>query len=84
VGYYLCILIRAFTFLFLLRIVLSFFPLSEGSLGESVRNLAWTATEPLVLPLRRALPPLPGLMAGFAIAELLVLILLQVADRLVC
>lgn len=81
---YVCILILAFQFVFLLRMVLSFFPIREGTVPATVRELAMAATEPVVFPLRRSLPPLPGAMAGFGIAELVVLIGLQIIGAIVC
>ncbi|MGB5758734.1 MAG: YggT family protein [Acidimicrobiales bacterium] len=81
---YVCILILAFEFVFLLRMVLSFFPIKEGTVPATVRELAMAATEPVVFPLRRSLPPLPGAMAGFGIAELVVLIGLQILGAIVC
>lgn len=81
---YVCILILAFQFVFLLRMVLSFFPIKEGTVPATVRELAMAATEPVVFPLRRSLPPLPGAMAGFGIAELVVLIGLQILGAIVC
>ncbi len=80
----LCILIRAFEFLFLLRMVLSFFPIKEQTLAASARQMALLVTDPVVIPVRRAVPPLPGAMAGFGIAELLVLIGLQLLDAIIC
>lgn len=80
----LCILILAFQFVFLLRMVLSFFPIREQTLAATVRELSLAATEPVVTPLRRALPPLPGVMAGFGIAELMVLIGLQILGGIIC
>ncbi len=81
---YVCILILAFQFVFLLRMVLSFFPIREGTVPATVRELAMAATEPVVFPLRRSLPPLPGAMAGFGVAELVVLIGLQIIGAIVC
>lgn len=83
-GSILCILILAFQFVFLLRMVLSFFPLRDETVAASVRSMAMTATEPVVFPIRKALPPLPGVMAGFGIAELLVLIGLQILGSIIC
>jgi uncharacterized protein YggT (Ycf19 family) len=80
----LCIAMRLYIFLFLLRLVLSFFPLQEGSTGDSVRSLAYLSTEPVVRPIRARVPPLPGALGGFGIAELLVLIALQLVSGLVC
>ncbi|MGH1491964.1 MAG: YggT family protein [Acidimicrobiales bacterium] len=81
---YVCILILAFQFVFLLRMVLSFFPIREGTLFASVRELSMAATEPVVFPLRQKLPPLPGALAGFGIAELVVLIGVQILAAIFC
>ena len=79
-----CIFLLAFQFVFLLRIVMSFFPIASGSTASSVRDLAVVVTDPVLLPLRRTLPPLPGGFAGFGLAEILVLIGLQVIVRILC
>lgn len=80
----LCILIRAFEFVFLVRMVLSFFPIKDQTLAASARQLSLLVTDPVVAPIRRRVPPLPGAMAGFGIAELLVLIGLQLLDAIIC
>lgn len=80
----LCILIRAFEFIFLVRMVLSFFPIKDQTLAASARQLSLLVTDPVVAPIRRVVPPLPGAMAGFGIAELLVLIGLQLLDAIIC
>lgn len=79
-----CIVLLAFQFVFLLRMVMSFFPLASGSTAASVRDLTLIVTDPVVQPLRRSLPPLPGAMAGFGLAEILVLIGLQIIIRILC
>jgi uncharacterized protein YggT (Ycf19 family) len=79
-----CIALLGFQFVFLLRLVMSFFPLASGSAAASVKDLTVTLTDPVVLPLRRRIPPLPGMLAGFGLAELLVLILIQVLAQVVC
>jgi uncharacterized protein YggT (Ycf19 family) len=79
-----CVVLLAFRFLFLLRIVMSFFPLRTGSPAASVRDLSVLATDPVVLPLRRSLPPFPGVMAGFGAAELILLIVLAVLEAVIC
>lgn len=79
-----CIFLLAFQFVFLLRMVMSFFPLKGGSSAASVRDLAVVVTDPIVTPLRRSLPPLPGAMAGFGLAEILVLIGIQILIQIIC
>jgi len=80
----LCVLVLLFEFVFLLRLVLSFFPIQPDTNWGAVRSFSVAATEPVVMPLRRVVPPLPGAMAGFGIAELLILIALQVVARILC
>jgi YggT family protein len=43
------------------RIIMSWFPISRGSPMESVYSALYTVTEPVLGPVRRALPPLGGL-----------------------
>jgi uncharacterized protein YggT (Ycf19 family) len=79
----LCILVLLFQLAFLLRIVLSFFPLAPGGGVSSVRDLAIVVTDPLVLPIRRVVPPLGG-GVGIPVADILVLIGLQVLVGIIC
>ena len=80
----LCVVLLLFELVFLLRLVLSFFPIQPDTPWGSLRSLSVAATEPVVMPIRRMVPPLPGAMAGFGIAELLILIALQILVRIVC
>ena len=79
-----CIFLLAFQFILLLRMVMSFFPLGSGSTASSLRDLTVVVTDPVLLPLRRSLPPLPGGLAGFGLAEILVLIALRILESLIC
>ena len=82
--YLLCVFILLFQLVFLLRLVMSFFPIGDGSPFATVRDLSIVVTDPVVIPLRRSLPPLPGGLAGFGLAEILVLIGLQILEALIC
>ncbi|MGI9612782.1 MAG: YggT family protein [Acidimicrobiales bacterium] len=79
-----CILLLVFQLVFLLRMVMSFFPISSGSTASRIRDLTVVLTDPVVLPLRRSLPPLPGAMAGFGLAEILVLIGIRILVQFIC
>ena len=79
-----CIALLAFQFVLLLRMVMSFFPLGSGSPAAGLRDLTMVVTDPVLLPLRRSLPPLPGGLAGFGLAEILVLIGLRILESLIC
>jgi uncharacterized protein YggT (Ycf19 family) len=79
-----CALLLLFRFIFLLRLVLSFFPIQPDTTWGTIRSFSVVSTEPVVVPVRRAVPPLPGAMAGFGIAELLILIGLEVLVAIIC
>ena len=79
-----CILLLVFQLVFLLRMVMSFFPISSGSTASRIRDLTIVLTDPVVLPLRRSLPPLPGAMAGFGLAEILILIGIRILVQFLC
>lgn len=84
VGDVLCFGILVFTFAFYLRIALSWFPARTGGPMMQVREAAFSVTEPVLLPLRRTIPPLPGAVAGFGIAEIALLLILSVLTRIIC
>jgi YggT family protein len=54
-------LLQVYIFIVFGRIVLSWFPISRGSPMESVYSFLYSVTEPVLGPVRRALPPLGGL-----------------------
>lgn len=82
-GEIICIFLLLFQLAFLLRIVLGFFPLAPGGGTATVRDLTVLVTDPVVLPIRRALPPMGGGLA-FPVDTLLILIGLQVIIAFVC
>ena len=82
-GDLICVVLLLFQLAFLLRIVLTFFPLSPGGGTATVRDLAVLVTDPVVQPVRRAVPPMGGPVA-IPIADLLVLIGLQILIAFVC
>ena len=55
------------------RIILSWFPISRGSPFESVHTALYTITEPVLGPVRRALPP----MGGFDLSPIVVIFALN-------
>ncbi|NNE94492.1 MAG: YggT family protein [Acidimicrobiales bacterium] len=80
----LCTVILLFSLMFYLRIALSFFPAQTGGLMMQVRELAFSVTEPVMLPIRRAVPPMQGAAAGFGVDVIILLIALIVLQGLFC
>jgi YggT family protein len=52
--------VRLYTLIIFGRILLSWFPISRGSAMEGIYNFLYQVTEPVLGPVRRALPPLGG------------------------
>lgn len=66
-------LIQIYIYVILARILLSWFPISRGGPMESIYNALYTVTEPVLGPVRRALPP----MGGFDLSPIVVVLGLQ-------
>jgi YggT family protein len=78
-----CTLLQLFVVVLLLRIVLSWFP-PGGSVLESVRRFTEVATEWLLGPLRRVLPPVRLGAAALDLSPLVALIGVQVLAGILC
>jgi YggT family protein len=68
-----CLAVWAYVIAIILRMVLSWFPPSDGIVADANRVL-WRITEPVLGPVRRALPPLGGL----DLSPLIVILVLQI------
>jgi YggT family protein len=62
---FLCLALQLYVFVVFGRVILSWFPVSEGSALESIDTFLRMLTEPVLGPLRRAIPALR--MGGMAI-----------------
>ncbi|CAN5559307.1 MAG: YggT family protein [Iamia sp.] len=80
----LCLVTIGYQLVILGAIIISWFPLEPGSGLEGVRNGLQRATEPVLGPVRRALPPVR--LGGMALdlSPIIVLIGLQVLQVLIC
>ena len=64
------------------RVLLSWFPIGPGSALAPVHNFLYSVTEPVLGPVRRALPPLRMGAVGLDLSPIIVLIGLQILERL--
>jgi YggT family protein len=67
----------------LLRVVMSWFPLQPDGVGASVYRLTVSLTEPLLGPIRRALPMVRLGGMGLDLSPILVFFGLQIVLRLI-
>jgi YggT family protein len=68
---------------FLVRIVLSWFPLQPGSFMNTVQDIAITLTEPVLGPIRRVVPPLRLGAMALDLSPLIVIFGLQILIALI-
>lgn len=78
-----CGALQLFVILIFVRIILSWFPASEG-LFMTVQRLTFTATEWALGPLRRVLPPVRLGAAAMDLSPIVLLIGIQVLKSVIC
>ncbi len=77
VGDILCTLSTVYFFVILGRILLSWFPVSPDGVVASVFSFLYAVTEPVLGPIRRALPPVAMGGMGLDLSPLIVMFALQ-------
>ncbi|MGH9022255.1 MAG: YggT family protein [Acidimicrobiia bacterium] len=76
----LCIFLQLYFFVLLGRVVLSFFPISQGSPVATIASVLYQLTEPVLGPIRRIIPPL----GMFDLSPLLLFFGIQLLRGYVC
>lgn len=74
-------LLLAYEVILLGRVLLSWFPISSGSPVARVSHVLHVATEPVLAPIRRVLPPVGMGGMAFDLSPIVVLIVLAVLIR---
>jgi YggT family protein len=80
----LCLLLQLYLYVLFARILLSWFPVTPGGGLASVVGVLHSLTEPVLGPLRRAIPPVRFGAAAIDLSPLIVLIGLQLLMASIC
>lgn len=80
----LCLAAFVYQLVILAAIIISWFPLEPGSALEGVRNGLQAVTEPVLGPVRRALPPVRLGGMGLDLSPIIVLIALWLVQAILC
>lgn len=80
----LCLAAFGYQLVILAAIIVSWFPLEPGSALAGVRNGLQAVTEPVLGPVRRALPPVRMGGMGLDLSPIIVLIGLYVLQIILC
>lgn len=76
-GQILCALSTLYFFAILGRILLSWFPISPDGMAASIFSFLYAITEPVLGPIRRALPPVAMGGLGLDLSPIIVIFVLQ-------
>ncbi|MDQ2651241.1 MAG: YggT family protein [Actinomycetota bacterium] len=80
----LCTILTLYLYVLFARILLSWFPVTPGGGLASVVSVLYSLTEPVLGPLRRAIPPVRLGAAAIDLSPLIVLIGLQLLMASIC
>jgi YggT family protein len=79
-----CDLITLYVILIVVRIVLTWFPLDPDGALATIAGFLFVITDPILGPLRRAIPPIRLGSAAIDLSPIIVLIGLQILQRILC
>jgi YggT family protein len=79
-----CNLITLYVILIVVRIVLTWFPLDPDGALATIAGFLFVITDPILGPLRRAIPPIRLGSAAIDLSPIIVLIGLQILQRILC
>jgi len=78
-----CSLLNIYLILIFARIILSWFPVSPGGALAQIFSFLYTVTEPVLGPIRRAIPPIGMGGMGFDLSPIIVIVGVQIISRVV-
>ena len=78
-----CSLLNIYLILIFARIILSWFPVSPGGALAQIFSFLYTVTEPVLGPIRRAIPPIGMGGMGFDLSPIIVIVGVQILERVV-
>lgn len=79
-----CALLNLYLVAIFVRIVLSWFPISSNGPMATVAGFLYLITDPVLLPVRRALPPVRLGMMALDLSPIVVIVGLQVLTSIIC
>jgi YggT family protein len=69
-----CSILNLYLILLFARIILSWFPVSPGGVMAQIFSFLYTITEPVLGPIRRAIPPIGMGGMGFDLSPIIVIV----------
>ena len=79
-----CIVIQIYLLVVLVRIIMSWFPPTPGTTYQSVYDVFYSLTEPVLAPIRSALPPVRMSTMALDLSPIVVFVLGTLLLRILC
>jgi YggT family protein len=79
-----CVALQLYLIVLFARVLLSWFPISPGGAMSSIADILVTLTEPVLGPLRRAIPPVRMGTMGLDVSPLIAFFGVIFLQQLVC
>ena len=79
-----CTLLTLYVLVILVRIVMSWFPIDPDGLAATIHGFFHLLTEPVLGPLRRALPPVRLGGVALDLSPIIVLVGIQILRNFIC
>lgn len=79
-----CSLLQVYSFVIFIRIIMSWIPPTPGTTYAQIYEFFYTVTEPVLAPIRRALPPMRMGMAALDLSPIVVVIGIQLLIGVLC
>ena len=79
-----CLVLRLYLIAVFARIILSWFPVNPGSAMAQIFSFLYSITEPVLGPIRRAIPPIGMGGMGLDLSPIIVILGVQVLSGILC
>jgi YggT family protein len=76
-------LLNLYVFVIFVRIILSWFPITPGTAMASIHSFVQALTEPVLAPIRRALPPARMGSMGFDFSPMIVIVGIYILQSII-
>jgi YggT family protein len=81
--HYVYLILEIYLYVLIVRIILSWFPISPGTAMDKVVRVFAAVTDPVLKPLRKVLPPVRVGGMGLDLSPIIVLVVLEIILQLI-
>lgn len=79
-----CLLLTWYRIAIFARVLLSWFPMNPNGLMATATGFLYVITDPVIMPVRRMLPPLRLGSVGLDLSPIIAIVAISIVNRLLC